>query len=79
MPETKFLGVQIDNHLNWMCHIDCILPKLSTAGFVSRQLFYVLNLETLQMAYFAYFHSFIRYGIMFWGSETNSCMVFKLQ
>ena len=32
VPKTKFLGVQIDNHLNWRCHIDHILPKLSTAG-----------------------------------------------
>jgi len=36
VPETKFLGVQIDNHLNWKCHIDRILIKLSTAGFVIR-------------------------------------------
>jgi len=28
-----------------------ILTKLSTDDFVIRQLFYVLNLETLQMAY----------------------------
>jgi len=34
IPDTKFLGVQIDNHLNWTCHIDWILPKLSIAGFV---------------------------------------------
>ena len=27
VPSTKFLGVQIDNHLNWKCHIDQILPK----------------------------------------------------
>jgi hypothetical protein len=47
VPNTKFLGVQIDNHLNWKCHIDQILPKLSTAGFVIRQLFYILNLKTL--------------------------------
>jgi hypothetical protein len=26
--------MQIDNHLNWKCHIDQILPTLSTAGFV---------------------------------------------
>ena len=65
MPETKFLGVQIDNDLNWRCHIDRILPKLSTAGFVIRQLFYALNLKTLQMAYFAYFPSIITYRIIF--------------
>jgi hypothetical protein len=26
VPNTKFLGVQIDNHLNWKCHIQHILP-----------------------------------------------------
>jgi hypothetical protein len=56
-----------------------ILTKLSTAGFVNRQLFYVLNLESLQMAYFAYPHSIVRYGIIFWGNATNSYKVFKLQ
>ena len=75
----KVLGVLIDNHLKWMCHIDHILPKFSTAGFVIRQLFYVLNLETLRMAYFAYFHSIIRYGIIFCGNATNKCKALKLQ
>jgi hypothetical protein len=46
VPETKFLGVQIDHHLNWKYCIDRTLTKLSTAGFVVRQLFYLLNLET---------------------------------
>ena len=67
VPETKVLGVQIDGHLNWRCHIDHILPKLSTAGFVIRQLFYVLNLEILRITYFAYFRSIVIYGIIFWG------------
>jgi len=70
---------QIDNRLNLKCHIDRILTNLSTVGFVIRQLFYALNLKTLQMAYCAYFHSVIRYGIIFSGNATNSCNVFKLQ
>jgi hypothetical protein len=28
---TKFLGLQIDNHLNWKNHIDQMVPKLSGA------------------------------------------------
>jgi hypothetical protein len=42
-------------------------------------LFYVLNLKTLRMTYFAYFHSVIRYGIIFWDNTTNGYKVFKLQ
>jgi hypothetical protein len=47
VPDTKILGVLIDNHLNWKCHIDQILSKLSTAVFVIKQLFYVLNPKAL--------------------------------
>jgi hypothetical protein len=31
------------------------------------------------MAYFAYFHSVFRYGIIFWGNATNSYKILKLQ
>jgi hypothetical protein len=27
--DTKFLGLQIDNHINWKSHIEKIIPKLS--------------------------------------------------
>lgn len=56
-----------------------MLPKLSAACLVIRKLFPVLNSINLQMACFAYFQSFIKYGI-FWGeNSTNACKVFKLQ
>ena len=55
------------------------MTKLSTAGFVIRQLFYVLNLENFMNGIFCLFHSVVRYGIIFWGNSTNSCKVFKLQ
>jgi hypothetical protein len=29
--QTKFLGLQIDNHLSWKNHIDQLIPKLSGA------------------------------------------------
>jgi hypothetical protein len=32
-PDTKFLGVQTDNHLNWKSHIDRILPKIDYCLF----------------------------------------------
>jgi hypothetical protein len=62
----KFLGVQIDNHLNWKSHINQIIHKMSAACFAFRKLFHILNLDALWMVYFAYFHSVIKYGIIFW-------------
>jgi len=52
--------------------------KIEYCWFCNRT-FYVLNLETLQTAYYAYFHSIMRYGIIFWGNATDSYKVFKLQ
>jgi len=31
MVNTKFLGLEIDNHLNWVNHVDQMIPKLSEA------------------------------------------------
>jgi hypothetical protein len=30
---TKFLGLKIDNHLNWKNHINQLVPKLSGACY----------------------------------------------
>jgi hypothetical protein len=35
---TKFLGIHLDNHLNWKDHNDQITPKLSAACYVVRQM-----------------------------------------
>ena len=76
---TRFLGMQISNHLNWKKHIDQILPKLSTAHFSIQRLFYIPNIDVLRMVHFAYFHSTIRYGIIIWGNSTNTSCAFTLQ
>jgi hypothetical protein len=62
---TKFLGLQIDNHLNWKNHIDQIVPKLSGACYAVRSMSHVSNTVTLKAIYFAYFHSIMKYGIIF--------------
>jgi hypothetical protein len=48
VASTKFLGMCIDNHMNWKCHTDQILPTLSTACFVMRKLSHILNSDTLR-------------------------------
>jgi hypothetical protein len=43
---TKFLGLQIDNHLNWKNRIDQIVPKLSGACYAIRSMFHVSSTVT---------------------------------
>jgi hypothetical protein len=77
IPVTKFLGLQIDKSLDWKSHVECIHPKLSIAIFAIRTLSYFSSKQILRMVY--YFHSILKYGIIFWGNSTNGVRVLKLQ
>jgi hypothetical protein len=62
---TQFLGIHLDNHLNWKDHIDQSIPKLSAACYAVRQMYHFVNQNTLKSVYFAYFHSIVKYRIIF--------------
>jgi hypothetical protein len=76
---TKFLGLQIDNHLNWKNHIDLMIPKLSRACYAIRSMSHISSTDTLRSIYFACSHSIMKYGIIFWGNPPNSKMIFTFQ
>jgi len=44
-----------------------------------RKLLPIVNLNILQMVYFAHFYSQISYGIIFWGSSSSMRNVFIIQ
>jgi hypothetical protein len=69
---TKFLGLQVDNNLNWKTHIQYIVPKLSSTCFAMRTITSLMKTETLKFVYFAYFHSIVSHEIIFWGNSTDS-------
>jgi hypothetical protein len=75
---TKFLGLQTDNHLNWENYIDLMIPKLSTACYTIRLMSHISSTDTFKSIYFAYFHSTVKYGIVFWGNSPNN-KIFTLQ
>jgi hypothetical protein len=52
---TKFLGLHIDNHLNWKNHIDQLILKLSGACYAVRSLLHISNTDTLKSIYFCLF------------------------
>jgi hypothetical protein len=77
--QTKFLGLIIADSLLWKAHIDHIMSKLNTAYFVIRTIQPIMSTETLRMVYFAYVHSIISFGIIFWRNQPHSEKIFKLQ
>jgi len=79
VTNATFLGLELDNNMNWKSHVGKILPKLSRACYTIRSMYPISSLHTLQIIYFAYFHSIIEYGIIFWGNSTESRRVFLAQ
>jgi hypothetical protein len=47
---TKFLGLELDKHINWKNHIYKNVPKMSNACFVGRSVYSDSNMSTLKMS-----------------------------
>jgi hypothetical protein len=76
---VKFLGLIIDSNLSWKDHINQLAIKLSLAVYAIRILSSVVSQESVLMTYYAYVHSIMFYGIIFWGNSTYSNLIFKIQ
>ena len=77
--ETKFLGLYFTEDVKWDVHIKHVSNILNKNYYVIQSLKTVTIINTLRSIYFANFHSHLRYGILFWGSDSQSTKVFKLQ
>jgi hypothetical protein len=52
---------------------------MSSACYAVRSMYHFSSLTMLKMIYFAYLHSVMEYGIIFWGNSTESKRLFQLQ
>ena len=77
----KYLGIIIDENLNWKIHINSTVKKLKYLLFVFARLRYILHKTQLISIYHALFHSIATYGIIAWGAacETHVDKLIKLQ
>jgi hypothetical protein len=76
---VKFLGRIIDSTLSWKDHINQLAIKLSSAVYAIRILSSVVSQENPLMIYYAYVHSIMPYGIIFWGNSTYSNLIYKIK
>jgi hypothetical protein len=63
--------------MNWKTHVKLMLHKLGNACFVVRNKKYCSNIETLEITHHTYFHSVMKYGIIFWGYSPDAQEVFN--
>ena len=77
LPKIKFLGIYIQDSINWSCHIDYIIPKLSSACYAMISIKPVMSLNTLKTIYC--FNAIVSYGLPFWGNSPHTIKVFRIQ
>lgn len=79
VDHVRFLGVTLDCQLNWKNHIDNLSSKISSFSYALRVLASSVDIGAALCSYYAYVHSRIRYGVVFWGVSVGAPRVFRLQ
>ena len=75
---SKYLGVFIDNKLNFKSHIEHLVNKILRSISILSKLHFLFNSSTLLLLYYSFVHSHLLFGIHLWGSTSQS-LLSKLQ
>jgi len=75
----KVLGIHINDSINWNYHIAYIIPKLSTACYIMRNVKSYRLLNTMKTIYCSYFNSIMSYGLPFWGNSPHSQKIIRIK
>ena len=70
----KYLGIYIDEHLNWKTHIDYINNKLARTIAIVSKLRHFVNIHVLKQIYYALFYPYLSYGIVSWGNTYKTSL-----
>ena len=78
-PESKFLGVTLDQHLNWSSHLNNLTLKLNKNLNLLKLSKNMMTSETKLLVYRSHLESHIHYGILLWGNGASTAQLMKLQ
>lgn len=76
---VTFLGIKVDHRLDWARHIDSLAGRIASCCYALRVIATHVGAETSKVAYHAYIHSRLKYGIIFWGDSSEAGRIFVLQ
>ena len=72
VSETKFLGVWIDEKLNWKKHVECVKRNLSRVVGIIYRARHILGTENLLTLYYSLFLPILSYCCEIWGITYTS-------
>ena len=81
VAKTKFLGVYIDQHLEWKTHVNFIAAKISKSVGLLYKAKYYLPSNSLLTLYYALIYLYLTYCNLIWASTyvTNLQRIYLLQ
>ena len=75
---TKFLGVELDQRLNWSAHYKNLNSRLSRAVYTLNRVKNVLPADCMKTLYYSLFHSHLAYGLLLWGPNMSADLFKKV-
>lgn len=79
IENVKLLGLYLNTKLSWKEHIEYVCKKLARVIYLLRSLTNIVTHNYLRQAYFAFFQSVFRYGLLLYGNGTDLTNILKLQ
>ena len=77
--EVKFLGLWLDEYLNWYTHVQKLILKLTRNLNLLKYSKKMMPKETKKLVYHAHIGSHIQYGLVLWGNGITNEQIHKLQ
>ena len=68
---VKYLGIYLDQYLDWSPHVNHLSHKLVKANAMLCKLRHYVNEATIKSIYYAIFHSHLSYVCTAWGQNLN--------
>jgi hypothetical protein len=70
--------MHVGKHLDWNAHMS-LSSELNKVCYMIRSLRDTRSLLIIRSIYFGHVYSHLKYGLIFWGSDSKSKTIFKLQ
>ncbi len=71
VDSTKFLGMHIDNRLNWSKHTQICRNKISSGLYALRNVRHLIPRSHLKSLYYTLIHPYLNYNTLIWGSANK--------
>ena len=77
-PETKFLGMWLDQSLTWHCHVQKLILKIKRNTYLLNNGKHLMDQETKKLVYHAHIASNIQYELLLWGNNAKKEQLSKI-